>query len=265
MKQSNLDKYISTLMSNDNELAKFIKNPEQSEEEHGITKAERSVLRRVVQHLPATSKSKFGARGKGSYRRSLRLLQNVLHNNATKIPHATKEEAIEGRDYYYLMIYYPAGGPGDYTGKTNAEIASYATASPLYPLLLTSKTDEHGAYVTVEDIMNAAAEYYRIQYTVKDAVVTEISDYIADLTDPRYDLKLHPDANYVFWFYSVNGHPSKTNKEEGPRTAGSGSFTTFKVRPYDRVFWQLIAPDYTYGFQHCLAPDEDEHLNLNAV
>ncbi|MFK7783618.1 MAG: hypothetical protein AB8B56_00810, partial [Crocinitomicaceae bacterium] len=84
--KSNLLNYISLLMHDDDALHAFLTDPIQAEENHGITKAERSVLRRTVAHLSNNSKNGYSVeRQLSSYRRSLRLLQNVFHNAESKM------------------------------------------------------------------------------------------------------------------------------------------------------------------------------------
>ncbi|MCH2216701.1 MAG: hypothetical protein MK076_01255, partial [Flavobacteriales bacterium] len=94
-----LDGFISKLMSDDTVLNKFLTDPTNGGQEHGITKAERAVLRRVTAHLSNNSKNGFGIqRDLSSYRRSLRLLQNVLHNHAAT--HASNLDSTDGLATY---------------------------------------------------------------------------------------------------------------------------------------------------------------------
>lgn len=83
---SALLRYISHLMQDDEALERYLVDPiTHAEGEHDLTKAERAVLRRTVHHLPQTSVNGFSlTRDFASYRRSLRLLQNVLHNVSAK-------------------------------------------------------------------------------------------------------------------------------------------------------------------------------------
>ena len=79
---SNLLKYISHLMQDDDALHQFTIDPiTDAENNHGLTKAERAVLRRTVHGLSNNSVNGYSmVRSDESYRRSLRLLQNVLHS-----------------------------------------------------------------------------------------------------------------------------------------------------------------------------------------
>ena len=85
MENQNLDHFIGHLMSNDQALAQFLADPTNGGKEYGITKAERAVIRRVVSSLSNNAKNGFSIqRDLSSYRRSLRLLQNVLHKHASE-------------------------------------------------------------------------------------------------------------------------------------------------------------------------------------
>ena len=94
-----LDGFISKLMHDDGALNKFLSDPTNGGQEYGITKAERAVLRRVVGHLSNKSKNGYGIqRDLGSLRRSLRLLQNVLHKHSGA--HAVVIEGEAGMQTY---------------------------------------------------------------------------------------------------------------------------------------------------------------------
>ena len=80
-------------MHNDDALHKFSIDPiTTSEKENGLTKAERAVLRRTIQGLSNNSVNGYSLqRNLDSYRRSLRLLQNVLCNVGSKMVMVKKQ------------------------------------------------------------------------------------------------------------------------------------------------------------------------------
>jgi hypothetical protein len=142
---SNLLNYISVLLSDDDALNTFLKDPiTEAEGKYGITKAERAVLRRTVAHLSNNSKNGYSTvRHLGSYRRSLRLLQNVLHNVGTKITpnsYNIQEDSADKDDNMIaisLTVYYPPGitTDTDFTKYTNADVQTqygnpYANSIP---------------------------------------------------------------------------------------------------------------------------------------
>ncbi|WP_299256012.1 hypothetical protein [uncultured Aquimarina sp.] len=265
--KSNLDNYIQHLMLDDQALEQFIKNPLASESNYGLTKAERAVMRRVVQHLPATSKSGFGLRTKISYRRSLRLLQNVLHNSASKMhtnvlransdveSSEVKNGVSSNGGVFHMYVYYPNGGSKDYTCKQNSDInadggpysnyryfqivfgSGYTTVSRL----LLGASQAFPSNISYQTVLGGNQKPYVSEITIDGNAIT------ADLSNSCYDLQSNPNADFAFWFYSINGLPNYggTNGNEGM------SFADYYLNDGDTVYWQLIAPDQQYGFQPC--------------
>ena len=259
---SKLDAYIQTLLSDDLALSLFIQNPLVADFVVGLTKAERSVLRRVVMHLPNTAKSGFsGARSMSSFRRSLRLLQNVLHYSSTAV-HANMlsatsdveaavlpEATSQNGGTFYLYVYYPNGGSNDYTGKANADVNQNGGPYANYRYFQIVFGD---GPTSVERLLLGASQAFpnNISYqTVNgDGGFPYVSEITIDgnmITADLSQYKLSDD--FVFWFYSINGQPNK-----GGATGIEGqSFRNFPLNSGDTVFWQLIAPDADYGFQPC--------------
>lgn len=266
---SNLDAYIQKLLIDDNALSQFIQNPLVSESAYGLTKAERSVLRRVLIHLPATARSGFsGSRDLSSFRRSLRLVQNVLHNSSTAI-HANvlsatsdieasvlPEAASQNGGVFYMYVYYPNGGSDDYTCQTNAAVNNHGGPYSNYRYF--QIVFGSGA-TSVERLLLGASQAFpnNISYqTVNGAnglpYVSEINidgnAISADLSNVCYDISKNPQADAAFWFYSINGTPN----HGGTSGMDGMSFRNYPLNSGDVVFWQLIAPDQTYGFQPCV-------------
>ena len=257
---SNLLNYIHLLMHDNEALHAFLKDPIQAEDNHGITKAERAVLRRTVAHLSNNSKNGYSvARHASSYRRSLRLLQNVLHNVGSKMVQdaVATPETSEGSYSFSMIFNFPndtASGPVDFTFKTNADVdkvgGPYAWATPVYAVTLDNPNP------TVKEVYDAVnARYFSSPVMPYETVEIDGAEYVkaiiplgvypitADLS--KYTL----DDDYVFWFYSING------KADGNISGNSGnigeSFATKTLNAGDTVFWQLIAPDAEYHFLPC--------------
>ncbi len=264
---SNLLNYIGHLLANEQALDAFLIDPiTEPEGQHGLTKAERSILRRTIANLSNKSVNGYTIkRDYSSYRRSLRLLQNVLHNVGSKMVQdlVTNNNTEENQAilYTFSVIYnLPniASGPVDFTCQTNDYVQKYggpyAWATPAYTVALTNPNP------TIQQVMDAVNQKYfatpvmpyaTVKNTAGDLFVSAliplgVYSITADISNSCYDLQQNPDADFVFWFYSINGRAN-------PITAGNlgRSFAVQKLNPNDTVYWQLIAPDQKYGFQKC--------------
>ena len=192
--KSNLLNYISRLMHDDGALQRFIEDPiTEAEQDFGLTKAERSVLRRVVAHLSNNSLNGYSmSRTFSSYRRSLRLLQNVLKNVGTKM---YADLANLQDNSYHLVVYAPLtdATENNFTCKTNADVnapfARHISAS------VTSSEEN----VTIKTLLDKVQDQQGsgIQYgTSEDGnLVTDFTlafadgtkTFTADLTNSCYD------------------------------------------------------------------------------
>ena len=192
--KSNLLNYISRLMHDDGALQGFIEDPiTEAEQDFGLTKAERSVLRRVVAHLSNNSLNGYSmSRTFSSYRRSLRLLQNVLKNVGTKM---YADLANLQDNSYHLVVYAPLtdATENNFTCKTNADVnapfARHISAS------VTSSEEN----VTIKTLLDKVQDQQGsgIQYgTSEDGnLVTDFTlafadgtkTFTADLTNSCYD------------------------------------------------------------------------------
>lgn len=257
---ASLHDYISKLMTNDQALHDFLVDPiKAGEQEHGLSKAERSVLRRTVHHLSNGSKNGYSlARDLGSYRRSLRLLQNVLHTAAGK----ELSDQSQNSDQHYVYIFYN-GRPGNYSGATNQQ-ANYPYSHYFIA---------YGNGSTIGEVMNDAtilstgerlSEYFTNQ-ELPDPVSGGTSPYINSFTVPggfpgsgQYTANFVSEGStspilpdYVFWFYSVNGRPVPAQHNFGKEGT---SYINYQLGSNEVIYWQLIAPDHQYGFQPCPNP-----------
>jgi hypothetical protein len=284
---SNLLNYISLLLNDDDALNQFLIDPIQAEDDHGITKAERAVLRRTVAHLSNKSKNGYTvSRHLGSYRRSLRLLQNVLHNVGSKIVqdvHISTEDSDPSATYSMRLYfpYYDVPGQVNLTGKTNADVENKYNNAYTYsiPLKAISVSQNKNENVTIQDLMNAYKDYigkdksgnYIFDYkTVLIDGVQYVSDIkfgkleiLANISDPRYNLTNNPKANFVFWFYSISGQSNKGANPGVPGTPGTEgeSFATKTLSAGDVVSWAVIAPDSEYGFASCDTTEGNKNPN----
>jgi hypothetical protein len=258
--KSNLLHYISHLLQDDDSLQNFLVDPITSaENEYGLTKAERSVLRRTVNDLSNNSINGYSiSRNLDSYRRSLRLLQNVLSNTGHKmIQDNMKTEA--GEYTFSVQAYFPpninAGNAG-FTCKDNDYVKqNFGSPYGAYGSVYSAKLSMQNP--SIKDVMDAAGIPYETVTIDGKPYVSAFNIYdfsvAADISNSCYDLGTNPNADNVFWFYSINGKANAHN------SGGIGvSFADVKLSPNDTVFWQLIAPDSTYGFQPCAPHEQNE-------
>ncbi|MEO0777551.1 MAG: hypothetical protein AAF146_13375 [Bacteroidota bacterium] len=166
---SQLLNYIGHLMSNDDALHHFLADPITNAEKAGLTKAERAVMRRVVTHLSNNALNGYSiTRDPSSYRRSLRLLQNVLRHVGAKMlqdhqqmlghvaPELVRSEADPtDSNTYTLEIYLPDTTGGEYYLKTNSDIGN-AYAVPVGPFSVSMSSDSP----TIYEVMEAAKSMY---------------------------------------------------------------------------------------------------------
>lgn len=111
------------------------------------------------------------------------------------------------------------------------------------PITAAEQVHAFPQYISYETVELHGAPYVK-QITVDSKQVT------ADLSNACYDLSTNPNADSVFWFYSINGQPSKCGPLPPSGEIGE-SFANYKLKSGDTVYWQVLAPDAGYGFQPC--------------
>ncbi|MEM6686796.1 MAG: hypothetical protein AAF617_13515 [Bacteroidota bacterium] len=270
MKKHSLDQFIGLLMHDDNALNAFLADPTNGGAEHGITKAERAVLRRTVAHLSNVSRNGYGVqRDLGSYRRSLRLLQNVLHQHVgahqqVNAGAQAQVEATSGPTFYVYLTGDPSNPGAPYTDPAKA-YTTYVTfqgssGSTIGDAMdFDSSTGKPTGSFTGHDM---GGNQVSITYT---AVKGSKGGYVLDsFTITGGD---NPGTYYInydtlkgrdpFWFYSLDGQAVVFGKN-GPQENDDASFgglsepfNTHQLNGAQTVYWQAIAPDTTYGFAPC--------------
>lgn len=260
---SKLDVYIKKLMQDDDALKYFLADPiRAAEDEHGLTKAQRAVLRRVVTHLSNNSTNGYSVvRNLGSYRRSLRLLQNVMH-----VERGNALAAMSGGDSadtnYAVTIYY--------TGNPNSPVLPLDQVGGEYAYSMTfTASNVAGSNPTIKDVMRSAVDSYGncladlINGGDFDSaqVVNSIdvpSNYpgTGTYTAPPGSIESHQP----FWFYSLGDKALVAGSGTGGYTKNPNAGVTFQVSFAEEpvspgvstIFWQVIAPDEGYHFQSCI-------------
>jgi len=288
---SKLDQYISKLLGDDAALKEFLVDPiKAAEDDHGLNKAQRSVLRRVVANLSNNATNGYGiVRDLQSYRRSIRLLQNVLHlERAHAVPSiqlltdaATQEKSADASKgatlpFITVAIYFN----GDHSNPQPA-LENPASA---YRYCISFTCFIYDSSDTLQDVMNNAYHLpYKLSnyYTPNDGT----GDYVNSFTIPdipgiptsaqgKYivDLPTSTATRDPFWYWSINGKAITPNstygtylygdyyKNSGSYQGGAGqSFTSLTLGEIQTIYgeqvtsltWQVIAPDTAYGYMPC--------------
>ncbi|AUC16759.1 hypothetical protein BTO06_17125 [Tenacibaculum sp. SZ-18] len=278
---SQLDTYISKLLKNNDALEAFIKNPKEQSKQNGLSKADGAILRRSVSGLPATAKTGLGiSRPLSSYRSSIRLLQNVLHNY-----HGHKIAGYADNDIVYLptiLIYYndipnwkgaPVNDPHQaYTNhvyalykNNNTSAATLGEAMGFVPLDNPSVGDKVTGSLDIfgnSGYVNYTATYYNMGKT--NTLMPYITEFNINGTIITIDLEgVTPEDHLPFWFYSLNGNAIVPNDSDieyhkNPDAIIGKDFYSFADYPLPKqsdipntITWQAIAPDTAYGFASC--------------
>ena len=229
-----------------------------------------------VDGIPATSKSGLAiTRTLISYRSSLRLLQNVLHNH-----HGHK---LAGQQNFLpsIIIYYNsaagwAGAPVQHPHQAYVDhVIAYSTNNNPSTIgdvmgFTPNANPNQGDKVTgtlntySSDTVSYKATYL---YPAHDSS-QQLQPYITAFTINGQTI----DINFTdicashhdpFWFYSLNGNvliqngfgPEGYHKNPEAQTGdGFQLFADYPLAGHDvtSIVWQAIAPDQDYGFASCV-------------
>jgi hypothetical protein len=222
--KSNLLNYISLLLSDDEALQRFLIDPiTDAEGKYGITKAERAVLRRTVFHLSNRSLNGYTlVRHLGSYRRSLRLLQNVLHNVGSKMAqetHIAATATAQGEvtvppplsSTYTVVYYYPnTGGIAvDFTGMNNDQVQANYGGAYSQSQSYTVTVEGDGGSSSIQTVMAAALELANPTTYELD---TTTNSYVISLTLP-----IVTNSGTEAGSFKITGDPTQYNFVEKSR------------------------------------------------
>lgn len=302
MQNQTLDQYIGKLMSDDDELKKFLADPSNGGLEHGISKAERAVLRRTVASLSNNSKNGYSVqRDYGSYRRSLRLLQNVLHQHASHhavgqvsllnaepqgavgyAPNeaATQNDIEQSLSFHVYFTGQPETSPGaPYNNPALAytehvKFTGVSKDGTLGSAMQFPNPAPTGTSFTSQPVIVQAQDndYKLLTY---NAVKRESHWFIESFTLNNLDgtsAKVYnlpyqdPTEHDPFWYYSLNGQA--ITKQDlafhiNPASIqGTKGFNMRDITEVTSVYWQAIAPDTVYGFSPCFPNNDISYLVL---
>ena len=232
--------YLHRLQSDDSALSDFLTDPISEGEANGLTKAERSVLRRVLVSASNNSTNGYAiVRPLQAYRQGVRLLQNTMHRNMGAAAAAVASGAVAS----------------DATADGTSTLLVYYGPDPSKP---TDQPYANGVHFTGTGktigklIDNVVANNPTLSYENSTLKYPDPGPFIGSFTINGKTYNAPPpttgeQAGIPFWFYSINGKP-------GPNTLGTGarkSYLNQPIEPHSVVFWQVIAPGTDYGFQAC--------------
>jgi len=235
--------YLTLLMRDDQKLAAFLHDPLGAETTDGLTKAERTVLRRVIQEQSTNSVNGYRVvRSLDSYRLSVRLLQNVMHQ-------AMASNLLVGssQDTHILLLYY-SGNPNSPTVNPYGQVIMY-----------------RGQGNTIGEVMKTAVDVkFRTKLIYNSIAIDGKGPFVESFTvlKPFFGPGVYvaPPTTVLgtpFWFYSLNGRPNPA--------AGSGadgeSYENFPLPSNSVIYWQAIAPSQ-FGFPPCKVDSPADSVSL---
>jgi hypothetical protein len=227
--------YLHKLQNNDCALKKFLADPSKASEENNLTKAERSVLRRVLVGASTNSTNGNGiVRPLAAYRQGVRMMQNVMHLNMGAALAKGAQNSHSLTLYYGMNPHKPGNMP-------------YAN-SKMYT----------GEGTTIGELMiNIAQNSPEFVYNPTEG------EAILSFTIDGHLYYLEPGKSGVdhdpFWFYTVNGKAGGKHAEFG---ADHQSYVNYPLKSGSAVFWQAIAPGPEYGFKACVMSDGEHAEGL---
>lgn len=232
-----LNDYMSLLLGDDDSLKAFLADPVGQSTQHHLTKAERSVLRRVVTTASTDSSNGYAVvRPLSAYRQAIRLMQNVLHHSMGAA-HSNAANATNT-----LILYY-SGNPSDPSTNPYAQHQFfYGTGSTIGELM--QNIQATGQALSYADVPNNPGQYIE-SFTINGSVYS---------APPSSNLF----SDTAFWFYSINGLAGPTTIHG---TKGQ-SYAQFAIQPGQVVYWQVIAPTVERGFDRCYVTEKNHAAGL---
>lgn len=260
---TNFNNYLHKLLVDDEALKMFLGDPNGQSDQHGLTKAERAVLRRVVNSASNGSVNGYAIiRPLSGYRQAVRLVQNVMHNNMSAMIAASNNT-------HTLNIYMPTGA---LTAGSNG--SSYA--NPWGEV-----STFHGSGTTIGELMDSVMSdssngfsFDTEQNEKGEKIITAITIKGSTLTAPPPKGITSLSETTPFWFWTLNGEATNGATEVGyepgdtqDRTKiyygqGQRSYENVSLSAPSVVYWQVINPSIR-GFGSCGIANGQQALALS--
>lgn len=236
--------YLHRLQSDDSALSSFLADPIGESEANGLTKAERSVLRRVLVSASNNSTNGYAiVRPLQAYRQGVRMLQNAMHRNMGAAAAVVASGSVGGA---------MTASPSDNTST----LLIYYGSDPANPKEQPYANGVHftGTGSTIGELLDSVVANNKDKLSYENSTIkySDPGPFIGSFTinGNTYNAPPPPtgdQAGIAFWFYSINGRP-------GPHTLGKkprASYYDQTIDSHSVIFWQVIAPGTEYGFQAC--------------
>lgn len=234
--------YLHKLQSDDLTLKQFLADPANAADAHGLTKAERSVLRRVLVGASTNSTNRYGiVRPLEAYRQGVRMVQNMMHLNIGAMHAATS-----GNSHALYLYYSPDPSQPGTNPYAHSQVytGNGATIGELMKDIAASSAS--GPTRLIYDTVDGKTGPIVLSFTINGAV---------------YQLKPGQSGidHLPFWFYTVNGKAGDPAAQFG---ADHESFDGYALPSNAVVYWQAIAPGPDYGFEACVKSDTTHTAGL---
>ena len=252
-RKSNMNDPFSTflrkLLSSDETLKLFLADPVATGSDAGLSKAQWSVLRRVMVEASTASTNGYSVvRPLSGYRQAAKMLYNVMRQQS--ISALASPASCVGTISIAVSWGPDPANPGT---SPFANIAVWQSAPVSGPTLISEIMDQiknaHQPSSYSSQGPDFELTYTDDQQFEPKRIIGSFDIHGTTYSAPPQELTSHAP----FWFWSINGYPN-------PHDSGSlgESYATKLVNPGDVVYWDCVAPGPQYGFPAC-APTDGKH------
>ncbi|SIT83012.1 hypothetical protein SAMN05421665_1582 [Yoonia rosea] len=245
--------FLRNLLSDDTLLRKFLADPVKTGGNAGLSKAQWSVLRRVMVEASTASTNGYSVvRPLSGYRQAAKMLYNVMRQQS--ISALASPEACAGTVSIAVSWGPDPANPGQCPFQN---IAVWQSAPVTGPVLISDVMDQisssHQLSVYSSQGGNFALSFADDHQFDPKRIIGSFDIHGTTYTAPPQAISTHAP----FWFWSINGYPN-------PHDSGSlaESYATKKVNSGDVVYWDCVAPGPQYGFPACAPTDGMHTQNL---
>lgn len=245
--------FLRKLLSDDEILRKFLADPVTTGGDAGLSKAQWSVLRRVMVEASTVSTNGYSVvRPLSGYRQAAKMLYNVMRQQS--ISALASPEACAG-----AVSIAVSWGPDPVHPGTSpfANMAVWQSMPMTGPALISDIMDQIKSS-NQQSISSSQGANFPLIFTHYNSGPNPFVDSFSVNDGTTYAAPPQEVTSHApFWFWSINGYPN-------PHDSGSlgESYATKMVNPGDVVYWDCVAPGPQYGFPACAPTDGMHTQNL---